>query len=64
MILETDGTITLEGSLKLPQDEIRSLAEEMIRTMDPGADQVYGVRKVGTCYYLLSIITDQATDSA
>ena len=32
--------------------------------MDPGADQVYGVRKVGTCYYLLSIITDQATDSA
>mgnify|MGYP002960985752 FL=1 len=36
----------------------------MIRTMDPGADQVYGVRKVGTCYYLLSIITDQATDSA
>ena len=23
MILETDGTITLEGSLKLPQDEIR-----------------------------------------
>ena len=64
MILETDGTITLEGSLKLPQDEIRSLAEEMIRTMDPGADQVYGVRKVGTRYYLLSIITDQATDSA
>ena len=64
MILETDGTITLEGSLKLPQDEIRTLAEEMIRTMDPGADQVYGVRKVGTCYYLLSIITDQATDSA
>ena len=46
MILETDGTITLEGSLKLPQDEIRRLAEEMIRTMDPGADQVYGVRKV------------------
>ena len=40
MILETDGTITLEGSL------------------------VYGVRKVGTRYYLLSIITDQATDSA
>ena len=34
----------------------------MLRTMDPGADQVYGVRKVGTCYYLLSIITDQATD--
>lgn len=64
MILETDGTITLEGSLKLPQDEIRSLAEEMIRTMDPGADQVYGVRKVETRYYLLSIITDQATDSA
>lgn len=64
MILETDGTITLEGSLKLPQDEIRRLAEEMLRTMDPGADQVYGVRKVGTCYYLLSIITDQATDSA
>ena len=64
MILETDGTITLEGSLKLPQDEIRSLAEEMIHTMDPGADQVYGVRKVGTRYYLLSIITDQATDSA
>ena len=64
MILETDGTITLKGSLKLPQDEIRTLAEEMIRTMDPGADQVYGVRKVGTCYYLLSIITDQATDSA
>ena len=64
LILETDGTITLEGSLKLPQDEIRSLAEEMIRTMDPGADQVYGVRRVGTCYYLLSIITDQATDSA
>ena len=29
----------------------------MIRTMDPGADQVYGVRKVGTRYYLLSIIT-------
>ena len=58
MILETDGTITLEGSLKLPQDEIRSLAEEMIRTMDPGADQVYGVRKVETRYYLLSIITD------
>ena len=45
MILETDGTITLEGSLKLPQDEIRTLAEEMIRTMDPGADQVYGVRR-------------------
>lgn len=64
MILETDGTITLEGSVKLPQDEIRRLAEEMLRTMDPGADQVYGVRKVGTCYYLLSIITDQATDSA
>ena len=64
MILETDGTITLAGSLKLPQDEIRRLAEEMLRTMDPGADQVYGVRKVGTCYYLLSIITDQATDSA
>ena len=42
MILETDGTITLEGSLKLPQDEIRRLAEEMLRTMDPGADQVYG----------------------
>ena len=50
MILETDGTITLAGSLKLPQDEIRRLAEEMLRTMDPGADQVYGVRKVGTCY--------------
>lgn len=64
LILAVDGTITLAGSLKLSQEEIGQLAEAMIRDMEPGANQIYGVRKVGTGYYLLSIIADQPTDTA
>ncbi len=64
LILTADGTITLAGSLKLSQEEIRQEAEAMIRDMETGADQIYGVRKVGTSYYLFSIIADQPTDTA
>ncbi len=59
MILEPDGQFTLSGTLGLPQEEIRQLAEEMIQNMESGANQVYGVRKAGTGYYLFSIIVDQ-----
>ena len=38
MILKTDGTVTLAGSLKLSQEEIGQLAEAMIRDMEPGAN--------------------------
>lgn len=64
LILTTDGQMSLTGTFKLSQEEIRQKADEMIQIMDPGANQIYGVRKIGTGYYLLSIIEDQPTETA
>lgn len=64
LILAPDGSITVAGSLKLSQEEIRQKAEEMIRDMEAGTNQIYGVRRIENGYYLLSIIADQPTDTA
>ena len=59
LILGEDGQLTLTNTLKVSQEEIRQTAEEMIKDMGSQANQVYGVRKIGSGYYLLSIIADQ-----
>ena len=64
LILAADGQLLLPNVLKLPPDETRQTAENMIRDMESGANQIYGVRKIGTGYYLLSVIADQPTDAA
>lgn len=63
LILGTDGRITVTGPLKQSQEEVRQVAEDMISHMKSGDNQVYGVRKIGTGYYLLSIIADQPGES-
>lgn len=64
LILTADGQLTLTGSLKNSSDEIQSIAEEMIGDMKTEENQIYGIRKIGTKYYLLSIVADIPTDTA
>ena len=64
LILTADGQLTLTNSVKLSREEMEQAAQEMLRNMETGANQIYGVRKIGTGYYLLSIIADQPADTA
>lgn len=64
LILSGDGQFTLTGSLKNSSDEIQSIAEEMIGDMKAEENQIYGIRKIRTRYYLLSIVADLPTDTA
>lgn len=64
LILTADGQLTLSGTFRQSQEEIQQKTQEMIRTIESGANQIYGVRKIGTGYYLVSIIADQPMDAA
>ena len=64
LILTADGQLTLTGSLKNAEDEIRGTAEEMIGDMKAEENQIYGIRRIGTEYYLLSIVADRPVDTA
>lgn len=64
LILTADGQLTLTDTFKLSQEEVKQTAQEMLTTMESGANQVYGVRRIGDGYYLFSIIEDQPTDAA
>lgn len=64
LILSPDGQLTLTGSLKNAEDEVRGTAEEMIGDMKAEENQIYGIRRIGTEYYLLSIVADRPVDTA
>lgn len=64
LILTADGQLTLTGSLKNAEDEIRGTVEEMIGDMKAEENQIYGIRRIGTEYYLLSIVADRPVDTA
>ena len=64
LILSPDGQLTLTGSLKNAEDEVRGTAEEMIGAMKAEENQIYGIRRIGTEYYLLSIVADRPVDTA
>lgn len=64
LILTADGQFTLTGSLKNAEDEIRGTVEEMIGDMKAEENQIYGIRRIGTEYYLLSIVADRPVDTA
>ena len=64
LILQPNGELTVTDALRLPQEEIRQRAEELIGDLKEGENQIYGVRRIGTGYYLLSLIADQPTDNA
>ena len=63
LILGADDRLTVTGSLKQSQEEVRQAAKDLINDMKSGDNQVYGVRKIGSGYYLLSIIADQPGES-
>lgn len=64
LILTTDGQLTLTNNLKVSETAVKQAAEEMIRGMSDEVNQIYGVRKIGDGYYLLSMIADQPADAA